>query len=264
MSLVRQLPPPFPPPQVFHRMDDLMRSAEGATELESIRRSVEKDASGAGPGDDTYAVLRRLMALQRLQQGGGEGPAEPVIQAGCTAVVALVRGRKLFVANAGDSRAVLCRRGEAVALSVDHKPSTAEERARIQAAGGFVSDVGGITRVNGNLNLSRAIGDLRYKANASLLAKDQIISAEPDVRVVELCEDDAFAVLACDGIWDVMDNQTVVGFVSERLRKGLAPADAAAQLLDACMAADPREARGIGCDNMTASVIVFKHPLTSL
>ena len=33
------------------------------------------------------------------------------------------------------------------------------------AAGGFLSDIGGVTRVNGNLNLSRAIGDLKYKGN---------------------------------------------------------------------------------------------------
>lgn len=67
--------------------------------------------------------------------------------------------------HAGDSRAVLCRGETALALSEDHKPSHASERARIMAAGGFLSEIGGITRVNGNLNLSRAIGDLRYKMN---------------------------------------------------------------------------------------------------
>ncbi len=70
-----------------------------------------------------------------------------------------------YVLSAGDSRAVLCRGGTALALSEDHKPSRASERARIMAAGGFLSEIGGITRVNGNLNLSRAIGDLRYKMN---------------------------------------------------------------------------------------------------
>ena len=62
-------------------------------------------------------------------------------------------------------------------------------------------------RVNGNLNLSRAIGDLKYKANSGLPAKDQIISAEPDIRHVTLCPDDRFFLLACDGVWDVMTNQ---------------------------------------------------------
>ena len=50
----------------------------------------------------------------------------------------------------------------------DHKPAAPDERARIMAAGGFLSEIGGITRVNGNLNLSRAIGDLRYKMNAEV------------------------------------------------------------------------------------------------
>ena len=67
-------------------------------------------------------------------------------QAGCTAVVAVVKGSELWVANAGDSRAVLCRGGQALALSEDHKPQSETERNRITAAGGFVSDVGGVSR----------------------------------------------------------------------------------------------------------------------
>jgi hypothetical protein len=70
---------------------------------------------------------------------------------------------------------------------------------------------GGVCRVNGNLNLSRAIGDLKYKANSGLPAKDQIISAEPDIRHVTLCPDDRFFLLACDGVWDVMTNQARAG-----------------------------------------------------
>lgn len=50
-------------------------------------------------------------------------------------------------------------------LAEDHKPASEVERSRIMAAGGFLSDIGGVTRVNGNLNLSRAIGDLKYKGN---------------------------------------------------------------------------------------------------
>ena len=62
-------------------------------------------------------------------------------------------------------------------------------------------------RVNGNLNLSRAIGDLRYKGNELLAAADQIISAQPDVTQITLSSSDWFLVLACDGVWDVMSNQ---------------------------------------------------------
>ena len=61
-------------------------------------------------------------------------------------MVAVVKGMELWVANAGDSRAVLCRGGQALALSEDHKPQSDGERNRIQAAGVFVSDVGGVSR----------------------------------------------------------------------------------------------------------------------
>jgi protein phosphatase 1G len=55
-----------------------------------------------------------------------------------------------------------------------------------RCAGGFLSEIGGVCRVNGNLNLSRAIGDLKYKGNVELPPKDQIITAQPDVRKVTL------------------------------------------------------------------------------
>lgn len=73
--------------------------------------------------------------------------------------------------------------------------STVGEKARIQAAGGFV-DFG---RVNGNLALSRAIGDFEFKKGADLAPEQQIVTAYPDVMVHELSDDDEFLVLACDG-----------------------------------------------------------------
>lgn len=94
-----------------------------------------------------------------------------------------------------------------MALSEDHKPLSETERSRIEAAGGTVNDVGGVARVNSNLNLSRAIGDLKYKENKDLPMDRQIITAHPDVRVFELTKEDRFFLLACDGIWDVMSNQ---------------------------------------------------------
>jgi serine/threonine protein phosphatase PrpC len=52
---------------------------------------------------------------------------------GTTALVALLLGRRVYVANVGDSRAVLCRRGRCIELSADHKPGDAAERLRIEA-----------------------------------------------------------------------------------------------------------------------------------
>ena len=70
------------------------------------------------------------------------------------------------------------------------------EKARIQAAGGFV-DFG---RVNGNLALSRAIGDFEFKKSAELPPEHQIVTAFPDVEIHEINEDDEFLVVACDGM----------------------------------------------------------------
>ena len=72
-----------------------------------------------------------------------------------------------------------------------------------------MSEIGGVARVNANLNLSRAIGDLRYKTNRALSPSEQIITAEPDVTVTELTHEHEFLVMACDGVWDVMKNQEV-------------------------------------------------------
>ena len=69
------------------------------------------------------------------------------------------------------------------------------ERARITAAGGFV-DFG---RVNGNLALSRAMGDFEFKKTAELPPEQQIVTVFPDVNEHEITEDDEFLVIACDG-----------------------------------------------------------------
>ncbi|KAL5107012.1 hypothetical protein TcWFU_007699 [Taenia crassiceps] len=156
-----------------------------------------------------------------------EGFTEPGVDSGSTACVALVLpevgdqndGQQqrvcLYVANAGDSRAVLCRAGAAVDLSEDHKPEDPSEKARIQAAGGTVTADG---RVNDGLNLSRAIGDHIYKCRTDLKMSEQMISALPDVSRTELIPGaDEFVVIACDGIWNAMNSQAVVDFVYDRL-----------------------------------------------
>ena len=86
-------------------------------------------------------------------------------------------------------------KGRAKPLSFDHKPQNEGEKARICAAGGFV-DFG---RVNGNLALSRAIGDFEFKKSADLPPEQQIVTAFPDVTIHEIGEDDEFLVIACDG-----------------------------------------------------------------
>ncbi len=177
------------------------------------------------------------------------------VTAGCTSVVALVVNSVLYVANAGDSRGVLCRGGVAVALSEDHKPGDPEETRRIEKVGGFVNVNG---RVNGNLNLSRSIGDLKYKQSREVGPAEQMITAQPDIRRFDIQAEDEFMILACDGIWDCMTNQEAVDFTRQRLQAGMSPMDVTKEACDFCLSEDPRKTTGIGGDNMTCMVVVFK------
>ncbi|KAI3801492.1 hypothetical protein L1987_29597 [Smallanthus sonchifolius] len=123
---------------------------------------------------------------------------------GSTAVVAVVTPDKIVVANCGDSRAVLCRNGKAVPLSNDHKPDSPEELNRIEAAGGKVLYWDG-ARVCGVLAMSRAIGDGYLKP---------YVTCEPEVTITDRTSDDECLILASDGLWDVVSNDTACGLVS--------------------------------------------------
>jgi len=162
----------------------------------------------------------------------------------------------LYVANAGDSRCVICRDGEALELSLDHKPEDQPEMERIVKAGGKVTADG---RVNGGLNLSRALGDHAYKQNTTLPAPEQMISALPDVRHIAIePERDEFMILACDGIWNFMSSQEVVKFVRLRLanvQQGNI-SKICEELFDHCLAPGTL-GDGTGCDNMTAVIVKF-------
>jgi serine/threonine protein phosphatase PrpC len=176
------------------------------------------------------------------------------VTAGCTAVVALKIGDILLVANAGDSRGVLCRDGRAYALSEDHKPRSEIESTRIQNAGGFVTMEG---RVNGNLNLSRSLGDLKYKQVKGVPKEGQIISAEPDISLTKLQPGDSFFVLACDGVWDIMSNDQIVEFILERLAKGQSLDDIVDAIFKHCVTDNPKNTGGLGGDNMTCVIVLL-------
>lgn len=92
--------------------------------------------------------------------------------AGSTAVVVLIKNNRLYCANAGDSRAIACINGEVETLSLDHKPNNEAETKRIHEGGGYVE----FNRVNGNLALSRALGDFIFKRNANKKPEEQIVT----------------------------------------------------------------------------------------
>jgi len=105
--------------------------------------------------------------------------------------------RVLYCANAGDARAVLCRGGKAVRLTYDHQGSDKQEAKRVTDAGGFMMS----GRVNGVLAVTRSLGDSSMK---------EFVVGSPYTTETELCEEDEFMIIACDGLWDVASDQTAI------------------------------------------------------
>ncbi|KAL4809742.1 PP2C-domain-containing protein [Aspergillus unguis] len=213
---------------------------------ENVHKIVAKQ-DAFSKGDIEQALKDGFLATDRAIL---EDPKYEEEVSGCTAAVSVISKHKIWVANAGDSRSVLGVKGRAKPLSFDHKPQNEGEKARISAAGGFV-DFG---RVNGNLALSRAIGDFEFKKSPELSPEQQIVTAYPDVTVHDLTNDDEFLVIACDGIWDCQSSQAVVEFV----RRGIAAKQdlyrICENMMDNCLASNS-ETGGVGCDNMTMTII---------
>ncbi|KAJ0075368.1 hypothetical protein Patl1_34763 [Pistacia atlantica] len=141
-------------------------------------------------------------------------------------------------------------------LSKDHKPDLEVERDRILKAGGFIQ----VGRVNGSLNLARAIGDVEFKLNKALPAEKQIVTANPDITTIELCDDDEFLVLACDGIWDCLSSQQLVDYVRDQLATETKLSTICERVFEKCLAP---VAGGEGCDNMTMILVQFKKPFNA-
>jgi serine/threonine protein phosphatase PrpC len=107
---------------------------------------------------------------------------------------------RLYTANVGDSRIVLCRNGQAVRLTVDHRPNDPDEQRRVRDAGGYIIN----HRVNAILAVTRAIGDVYLQP---------MVSSDPHTSVVNIRPEDEFIIIACDGVWDVIEDQAAVDLI---------------------------------------------------
>uniref|UniRef100_K7UNA5 protein-serine/threonine phosphatase n=3 Tax=Zea mays TaxID=4577 RepID=K7UNA5_MAIZE len=184
--------------------------AEELTKAEEA--ASDADLGGLDPNTQKHWEKAFVGCFSRVDaEVGGDAATEakPVAPdtVGSTAVVALVCSSHVIVANCGDSRAVLCRGKQPVALSVDHKPNREDEYARIEAQGGKVINWNGY-RVLGVLAMSRSIGD-RY-------LKPYIIPV-PEVTIVARAKDDECLIIASDGLWDVMSNEEVCDAARKRI-----------------------------------------------
>jgi len=166
-----------------------------------------------------------------------EGLERARTEGGTTAVVALFKGLELYIANSGDSRAVLSKNHQATRVTTDHKPDLPEEKQRIEKTGGWVKN-GGIT---GTLTVSRSLGDFSYKP---------YITCEPDVFGPFSVNDEEYQllILACDGLWDVVSDDEAVAIALEAKN----PEEAAVNLRDKAFNSKSQ-------DNISVLVVFFPH-----
>ncbi|CAB9499514.1 linked kinase-associated serine/threonine phosphatase 2C [Seminavis robusta] len=172
--------------------------------------------------------------------------AQTYEHSGSTCVLVLLTPSHMIGCNAGDSRAVLRRAGHTLPLSFDHKPSEVSEKDRITEAGGYVK----ARRVDGDLAVSRALGDFVYKANEGLPANKQKVVPNPDFVIYpRMLEEDEFMILACDGIWDVASSKQCSDFVQQLLVEGESDLGVICEeALDTCLERNSK-------DNMTILIV---------
>uniref|UniRef100_A0A8C7BSA2 Integrin-linked kinase-associated serine/threonine phosphatase 2C n=1 Tax=Neovison vison TaxID=452646 RepID=A0A8C7BSA2_NEOVI len=191
-----------------------------------------------------------------LKQASSQKPAW---KDGSTATCVLAVDNILYIANLGDSRAILCRFNEesqkhaALSLSKEHNPTQYEERMRIQKAGGNVRD----GRVLGVLEVSRSIGDGQYKRCG--------VTSVPDIRRCQLTPNDRFILLACDGLFKVFTPEEAVNFILSCLedekiqsREGKPTVDARYEA--ACNRLASKAVQRGSADNVTVMVVRIGSP----
>jgi serine/threonine protein phosphatase PrpC len=150
-------------------------------------------------------------------------------ESGCTGVCAIVTENRIIIANCGDSRCVFRSDGE-TKFSQDHKPTHKIEKKRIKEAGGIII----FGRVNGDLAVSRALGDRAYK-NQELAPEARLVSCVPDVTIHQRTENDEVLLLGCDGICDVMKSEKATEFFKEKyISKTMDPGIICKEILKEC------------------------------
>lgn len=229
----------------------LLRTALKAT-FKDLDNELRKVQIGK---NEEYARAEKAIIFQAAEEkidvevlAEQEGHIRRIERSGSTCVVVLITPTHIMCANAGDSRAILRRGGEALPLSFDHKPSNLPELERIGTAGGFVKS----KRVDGDLAVSRGLGDFAFKGQADFPHRKQKVIFDPDILVYPRDEqNDEFIVLACDGVWDVASNGQCSEMIQTILDEGETDISLVCEeVLDMCLERNSR-------DNMTMVLVCF-------
>jgi len=208
-------------------------SAHASMDLYRVIQNHIEEIRGKGVLEAMVSAFREEDRLMSQTVKG-----RPVPEGGSTATAALILGDELFLANVGDSRAVLAIREstgklKAVRLSKDHKPDDPEEKQRIEKVGGVVQ-FGRVLGPNTAINMSRALGDFEFKVPLNKAQADFITGTPYVAPPVRLRPEVKFLVLASDGLWNQMEDQEVVDEILVQREAGLSVSQIAEKLAHKC------------------------------
>ena len=177
-----------------------------------------KEFSTSGIKQAIQITEEKFKIEQALKENG-----ELNDSSGSCGIMAMIQGNKCIIANVGDSRLVLFKKGKVFFATEDHKPNTETEKRRIKLAGGEIYQT--ITlfplRQNGKeieppwrvlpgrLSVSRTFGDIEAK-ETKFGGIPGVVLALPDITEIELDNEFNFMVIGCDGIFDVLSNEEIL------------------------------------------------------
>ena len=172
---------------------------------------------------------------------------------GTTANIMLIKNNVLYIANVGDSLSVMYKDKKAYNLSREHQVIIDTEKERVLKSGSTINGY----RINGMLNLSRAIGDFRFKTNQNLKRSEQSVIAVPDITVIDDIKNIEFIIMGCDGVWDCVKRQLVCEFIENEIRENPKGnlSEILGKIFDKCIS--PIFGKIIGTDNMSCIIIQF-------
>ncbi|MCL7025551.1 hypothetical protein MKW94_028148 [Papaver nudicaule] len=232
----------FPFPGAFYGVFDGHGGLDAATFVrENILKFIVEDAHFPNCVED--AIRSAFVKTDHAFSDNCSLNSSLNSSSGTTALTALICGRKMLIANAGDCRAVLGKRGKAVELSKDHKPDCKSELLRIEKLGGYVLD----GYLNEKLSVTRALGDWHMKGPKGIAYP---LSAEPELQETILTEEDEFLIMGCDGLWDVVSSQCAVTIVRRGLMTHNDPKRCATDLVKEAI-------KWNSSDNLTVIVVCF-------
>ena len=172
---------------------------------------------------------------------------------GTTANIMLIKNGYIYIANVGDSLSVMYKNGKAYNLNKEHQIIIESEKERVLKSGATIVGY----RINGMLNLTRALGDLKFKSNPNLKLYEQSVIAVPEITKVKLTNDIDFIIMGCDGVWDCVKRQLVCEFVEKQIKEN--PNQKLSEILKVIFqrCVSPVWGVVVGTDNMSCIIIQF-------